>query len=261
MDRYGLIGEHIGYSKSPIIHQFMAKKLGIDIQYDLLDMEEKNIPHLFKHLRSGVFKGFNVTIPHKQSVMRYVDVLTPKARRIQAVNTIYMKGELIVGDNTDYDGFLGLLTYYHVDVKAKRVYILGSGGAAKAAYIVLEDLGAHVTVVTRNKSEELRMFKRVITYKEIKEDEVDIYINATPIGTYPKHHESILPKHFVQDKLVIDLIYNPEITTLMKDAKNAHGGFMMLIIQAIKSEEIWFNRTVEIPEVWLKELKEVIYHE
>lgn len=261
MERFGLIGEHIGYSKSPVIHQFMAKKLGIDIQYDLLDMKEKDIPHFFKHLRSGVFKGFNVTIPHKQSVMRHVDVLTPKARRIQAVNTIYMKGDLIVGDNTDYDGFLGLLTYHKIDVKAKRVYILGSGGAAKAAYIVLEDLGAHVTVVTRNKPEELNMFKRVITYKEIKNDDVDIYINATPIGTYPKHHESVLPKPFVQDKIVIDLIYNPEMTALMKDAKKAYGGLMMLIIQAIKSEEIWFNRTVEISDIWLKELKEVIYLE
>jgi shikimate dehydrogenase len=261
MDRYGLIGQNIGYSKSPLIHQFMAKKLGLEFQYDLLDMDEKDIPHLFKHLRRGVFRGFNVTIPHKQSVMRHIDILTPKARRIQAVNTIYMKGEQIVGDNTDYDGFLGLLTYYHIDVKAKRVYILGSGGAAKAAYIVLEDLGAHVTVVTRNKPEEVKMFKRVITYQDIKEEDVDLFINATPIGTYPKNQESVLPKHLVKDKIVIDLIYNPEVTTLMQDAKKAYNGLMMLIIQALKSEEIWFNRTIELTDTWLKELKEVIYHE
>lgn len=261
MERYGLIGEHIGYSKSPIIHAFMAKKLGIDLRYDLLDMEEKDIPHFLKHLRSGIFKGFNVTIPFKQSVMRHIDVLTPKARRIQAVNTIYMKGDLVVGDNTDYDGFLGLLTYHHIDVKAKRIYILGSGGAAKAAYTVLEDLGAFVTVVTRNKTHDFKMFKRVITYTDIKENDVDIFINATPIGTYPKTHESILPQTLVKDKLVIDLIYNPEITTLMHDAKKAYNGMMMLIIQAIKSEEIWFNRTIEISEAWLSELKEVIYHE
>lgn len=261
MDRYGLIGQHIDYSKSPLIHHFMAKKLGIHIQYDLLDMDDKDIPHLLKHLRSGVFKGFNVTIPHKQSVMRYIDILTPKARRIQAVNTLYMKGEHLVGDNTDYDGFLGLLTYHHIDVKGKRVFILGTGGAAKAAYIVLEDLGAHVTVVTRNKSEENKMFKRVITYQDIKEDEVDLFINATPIGTYPKSHESVLPKQLVKDKVVIDLIYNPETTTLMKDAKKAYNGLMMLIIQAIKSEEIWFNRTIELSDSLLKELKDVIYHE
>ena len=261
MERYGLIGEHITYSKSPIIHQFIASKLGIDIRYDLLDMEEKDIPHLFKHLRRGIFKGFNVTIPHKQSVMRYVDILTPKAKRIQAVNTIYMKGDLIVGDNTDYDGFLGLITYHHLNVKDKNICILGSGGAAKAAYTVLEDLGAHITVVTRKHPLEQKTFQQVITYDQMMGREIDIIVNATPVGTYPNHHESVLPIEVVENKIVIDLIYNPPITAIMRQAKSAYGGLMMLIIQAIKSEEIWFNRTIELSQSLLNELKEVIYHE
>ena len=260
-ERYGLIGKNIKYSKSSQIHNFMAKRLGIDFKYDLFDIDESDISHLFKHLRNGVFKGFNVTVPYKQTVMKYVDILTPKASRIRAVNTIYLKNGKIVGDNTDYDGFLGLISRNRINVKDKNVYLLGAGGAAKAAYIVLSDLGAKVTVVSRQTNDLDPLFQHIISYQKIDPFKVDIYVQATPIGTFPNVEDSVLSKVYVENQLVIDMVYNPPITKIMKDAKQGISGLYMLIIQAIKSEEIWFDRKIDITDRLIEELKEVIYHE
>jgi shikimate dehydrogenase len=259
--RYGLIGKNIQYSKSPKIHEFMAKKLNIDLRYDLFDIDESDIPHLFKHLRNNVFKGFNVTIPFKQIMMKHVDVLTSKAKRIKAVNTIYLKDGKIVGDNTDYDGFLGLIKMSKINVENQKIFILGTGGAAKAAYVVLTDLGADVTVVTRNTNNIDPMFNKVVTYNKLFSDQVDIYVQATPIGTYPKVTESVLNQSLVAGKTVIELIYNPPITQIMKYASKSYGGVNMLILQALKSEEIWFNQKISISNQLIEELKEVIYSE
>jgi len=258
-EKYGLLGKHIAYSKSPLIHQYMAKKLGLSITYDLIDIDEEDLPRYIKLLRKGLYQGYNVTIPYKQVVMKYVDELTPKAKRIKAVNTLYVKGDKIIGDNTDYDGFLGLIAKHNVDVKDKHVYLLGTGGAAKAAYIVLSDLGANITVVTRQLADNDPLFKHVITYQMINPKDVDIYVNATPIGTSPKVNESVLNKHYVDQKTVIDLIYQPQKTLLMSYAKEAYNGLWMLIIQAVKSEEIWFDRKIDVTPSLLQELKDVIY--
>lgn len=258
-DRYGLIGKQISYSKSKVIHQHMAKKLNLDIVYDMIDCEEEDLPKIIKKLRHGEYQGFNVTIPYKQKIIRFIDELTPKARRIGAVNTLYVRNDHVIGDNTDYDGFLGLLTKHEIDVKDQNVYLLGTGGAAKASYIVLKDLGAKVTVVTRSIDENKGFFDRVITYPMISPKDVSIYVNTTPLGTSPKIDEAVLEKRLVTDQTIVDLIYNPQKTKLMTYSKQSYNGLYMLIIQALKSEEIWFNRKIDISLSLLNELKEVIY--
>jgi len=260
-ERYGLIGKNISFSKSPKIHKFMGKHLGLDITYDLFDVEEQELSHLVKQLRSGFYKGFNVTIPYKQTMMNFVDELTNKAKRIQAINTLYMRNGKVIGDNTDYDGFMGLLRTNQIEVKDKRVFILGNGGAAKAAYVALVDMEAKVTVVSRKITDLDPMFKRVVSYEYLNPRDVDIYVQATPMGTFPNVKDSILPKEHVANKTVIDLVYNPEITQIMKYSKQPIGGLNMLIIQAIKSEEIWFGRKIELTDELISQLKEVIYHE
>lgn len=258
MERFGLIGKKIEHSKSPIIHGFMSKRLGVNIKYDLFDIEPNDIPIILKLVRKGNIKGLNVTSPYKKVVIKYLDRITPKAKRIGAVNTIYLDNDELVGDNTDYDGFLGLIQRNKIEVSKKNVYILGSGGAAKAAYVVLKDLGAHVTVVSRSLTDMDQSLLPAITFGRINKDDVDIYIQATPIGGYPHMDESVLEEHLVKDKIVIDLIYHPQITKIMSYAKEAYGGLEMLIIQAIKAEEIWFNVKIDLNKELISTIKDVI---
>ena len=105
MLKLGLIGKHISYSKSPDIFLFMKSYLDIDLTYDLIDIDESSIKILLNELKSGFYHGFNVTQPYKEIMLDYVDVVTPKAKQIQAINTIYIKDHKIIGDNTDYEGF------------------------------------------------------------------------------------------------------------------------------------------------------------
>ncbi|MBU1094142.1 MAG: shikimate dehydrogenase [Firmicutes bacterium] len=259
--RYALIGHDISYSKSPWIHRFMAKKLHMDMTYDLLEVEADELKDLIDDLREGLYQGFNVTIPYKEVIIPYLDELTYKAKNIGAVNTIYIKNGIVYGDNTDYDGFVGLLESNQINVRSKNVYILGTGGAAKAVYHALIDLGANVTVVSRNLATKEKIFNHVIEYGEIKPHMVDIYVQATPIGTYPNVNVSVLTKDEVEGKVVIDLIYNPLETQIMKDSKQGISGISMLIIQALKSEEIWFDQEIELTDQLMKQLKEVILDE
>lgn len=261
MIRFGLIGHHIGYSKSPLIHQAIARRLGKETAYELIDVDADELPKLIDLLKEGYYLGFNVTIPYKERILPLLDELTHKAKRIGAVNTIYMRNDLVVGDNTDYDGFLGLLETNHIEVENKRIYILGTGGAAKAAYFALKDLNTKVTVVTRILRDTEYPFDHVIEYKDINPDDVDIYVQATPIGTYPNDQVSVLTKEEVMGKTVIDLVYNPPVTQIMKDSKKGYNGLDMLLIQAIRSDEIWFEEDIERTPSLLKLLKEVIYDE
>lgn len=261
MIKLGLIGRNISYSKSPQLHRAIGRFLDCDIEYDLIDIEESEIPIYISKLRSGEYQGFNVTKPYKQKMIKYIDQLSPIAKKIQAVNTIYIKEQEVIGDNTDYEGFLGTLLREKIDVKHKKVCILGSGGAAKACYHVLKDLDADVIIASRRKSTIDQMFDKVISYDEIKYNQIDLYVQATPIGTYPNTNESILPKEFVSEHTVIDLIYNPPMTKILKESKKGINGVQMMVIQAIKSEEIWLNKKIKLTEKLIHTLKEVITDE
>jgi shikimate dehydrogenase len=258
MLRFGLIGKHISYSKSPGIHQVLAQHVDVDMTYDLLDVDDNHLSLLINQLKTHDYDGFNVTQPYKQKIISYIDVLTPKAKRLNAVNTIYLKDGLVVGDNTDYDGFLGLLKRNHIDLKDKVVYILGTGGAAKAVYYVLCDLNIDSYYVTRDP---LKVNEKTITYDTLYQKYADVVIQTTPVGTYPNINESMLNKEYVKDKIVIDLIYNPIKTQILKDAKSGVNGLDMLMLQAIKSFTIWTNKNIELNDTLYQKLKEVITHE
>lgn len=258
MLKLGLIGKNISYSKSPDIHQFMRDYLDIQLSYDLLDVEASHLSMLIDGLRHGMYHGFNVTQPYKEIMMKMVDIITPRAKKIKAINTIFLKDNLVVGDNTDYDGFLGLLKHNHIDVKHKNIYILGTGGAAKACYHVLKDLNAKAFYVTRDA---LKVNEKTILYDDLYKIKPDMIIQATPVGTYPHIDESMLPSEYVKDKFVIDLVYRPLKTQILKDAKNGVNGLDMLIIQALKSLSLWIKKDIELTKELHQKLKDVIINE
>lgn len=258
MKHFGLIGNKITYAKSPEIHQYMAKHLKLDFTYDLLDVPESQLGMLIKQLKSGLYDGYNITQPYKEIIIPFIDELTSKAQKIGAVNTVYFKNNRVVGDNTDYDGFFGLLERHKIKTEGKHVFILGTGGAAKACYHVLIDQGAKVTFVTRDA---LKTNKETISFRDIKLEEVDLYIQATPVGTYPQLQESVLRKEMVETKQVIDLVYNPLETQIMKYAKKSVNGIDMLMLQALKSLSIWLEQDIILTPALHKKLKDVIVNE
>ncbi len=259
--RYGLIGRHIGQSQSPVIHQTIASLAGKDIAYDLLDVDEVMLPELIEYLFREMYHGYNVTMPYKQTIIPFVHRLTKQASRIGAVNTIYLDQETVIGDNTDYNGFIGLVKYHKIKVRRKRVAILGNGGAAMAVYVALKDLGAKPIVVVRPDSQVEPLFKEVVTYEEFDWTVIDLFVNATPIGSHETEGQSLLHPSCVQKKTVIDLLYQPSVTQMMKDAKLGFNGEMMLIIQALRSASIWYQKDLQANAKNLQAIKDVIKHE
>jgi len=256
MKKFGLIGYKLNHSKSPRLHQLIASLFNRELSYDLLDVAHINdVSSRIDDLKNGRYDGFNITIPYKEAVLPFLDRLTPKAKKIGAVNTIYIEDNLVVGDNTDYDGFKYLLEQHLSMHQPSGVLILGSGGAAKSSYAVCKDLGLDPYVVSR-KPVQSSGFKNLVSYKEAMDITCDLIINATPIGMYPHSDAAPIDVGFVKDKYVIDLIYNPRITKLMDHAKHSIGGIDMLIIQAFVAQNIWFNESITIDSDILKRIKE-----
>lgn len=240
--RYGLIGKNIDYSFSRAYFAEKFEKLkdkeSSYVNFDLQNLSEFNETVLSQ---KGL-KGLNVTIPYKQSIIPYLDSLSKKAKSIGAVNTIQInkKGKL-KGYNTDWYGFYHslkpLLKFHH-----KRALILGTGGASKAIEYALKKLGLKYTFVSRTKDEDN------LLYSELTEQimaKYTVIINTTPVGTFPNTEEmpEIPLEHISERHIVYDLIYNPDETTLMREAKikgaKVKNGYEMLVLQAEKAYKIW----------------------
>jgi shikimate dehydrogenase len=244
----GLIGEKLTHSISPTIHGVICKVVGIENEYNIYEIPRDVLGAEIDGIRRKGIRGINVTIPYKETVISYVDDITPNAMAIGAINTISFKGGTAIGYNTDYDGFSMMLKNHDVCVSKKRVVVLGTGGAAKCVMKYLDDNKAgEIYIVTRNKSSNMYSDEEItfINYKDMSElEEGDILINTTPVGMYPNIESSPVSEDVVKKfKVVVDLIYNPEETMLLKMAREngikAVNGLDMLIGQAIKAEEIW----------------------
>ncbi len=253
-----ILGQGISYSLSPQIHSVIGDLIDEEITYELKDIQRQDLAQAIQALKNHEYQGYNVTKPYKEIILDDVEHLSDVAKKLKAVNTLFIKDGKVYGDNTDVFGFEYLLDYYRIQVSQKHVLILGTGGAAKAVCHVLKKRGAHVTYASRNSLKE--MDEKVISYDQINPDDVDIYVNATPIGTFPKMDLAVLKQEQVTNQIIIDLIYRPNRTKLMSFAKTSYNGFVMLLAQAIKSEMLWLNKPLNIHDI-LDRLKEVIIYE
>ncbi|SEF81513.1 shikimate dehydrogenase [Caloramator fervidus] len=243
---FGLLGKKLSHSKSPEIHFAILNELKIKGGYYIFEVDEINLKKAFEAFKVLKVKGINVTIPYKIKVMEFLDDLSYEARLIGSVNTIKFKDGYAIGYNTDYYGFKYSLERYGIEGKNKTVCVLGSGGAARSVIQVFKDLNAReIVVVTRQKNGKVIDGVKVIDYEDVSSFKgADILVNCTPLGMYPDVNFSPLDKKdIIKFEKVFDLIYNPSETLLMKYAKEfnipCYNGFYMLLLQAIKSQEIW----------------------
>ena len=226
----GLLGGKLGHSYSPQIHS----QLG-DYSYELF---EKKPEELEDFLKNGDFRGLNVTIPYKKDVIPYLDELSPRAKRIGAVNTIVRREDgSLIGHNTDYFGFEMMVRASGLSIAGKKVLVLGSGGASMPVVAALTEQGANVIVISRsgeNNYNNLHLHR-----------DASVIVNTTPVGMYPNVGNSPLDlEQFPNLEGVLDIIFNPARTQLLLDAEEkglvAMNGLLMLVAQAKESAE-WFT--------------------
>lgn len=230
--RCGLLGRKLGHSYSPQIHSLLG-----DYPYALFEKEPEQVEDF---LKTGDFTGLNVTIPYKKAVIPFCRELSPTAVKMGAVNTIVRRSDgSLIGHNTDYFGFSSMVERSGLAMDGKKVLVLGSGGASNTAVVVLKELGARVTVVSRSGNDNYENLQR--------HTDAAVIVNATPVGMYPHVGESPVDiALFPKLEGVLDMIYNPARTKLLLDAQArglvAENGLWMLVAQAKESAE-WFTGT------------------
>lgn len=257
----GLTGFPLNQSLSPKIHTAALQACGVEGDYILFPIhpeDRQSLKDLLARVRAGDLDGLNVTIPHKQAVIPLLDELTPTAKSIGAVNTIYSRAGELIGDNTDAPGFLTDLKRF-LSTSTQRhgernALVLGAGGSARAVVYALLNDGWTVHVAARRleQAEELATsfteHKLQITTSEISSIDVSniaLIVNTTPVGMSPNVDQSPWPEkvHFPPHAAIYDLVYNPRETKLVREActrgLSATTGLGMLIEQAALAFEIW----------------------
>lgn len=238
MKKYGCIGKKLTHSFSKEIHMKLA-----NYKYELIELAEEEIANFFE---DKAFAGINVTMPYKQTVIPYLDWVSDIARRIGAVNTIINKDGKLFGYNTDYYGMKALIERVGLELSGKKVLILGTGGTAKTAQIVAQDMGAcEILTVSRRKTDENITYEEAVTLHS----NANVIINTTPLGMYPNlDSKPIDISYFSNLEGVIDAIYNPLCTNLVLDAKSrgikAEGGLYMLVMQAVVAAEKFLDTKI-----------------
>lgn len=252
--KLGVIGKKLGHSLSPAIHKYLLEQQNLIGTYELLEVDEEEVTQIVARMKSEAILGVNVTIPYKETLMEYVDELSQEALEIGALNTIYLKDGKTCGYNTDYIGVLHMFQRSQIDLAGKTCVVLGSGGAAKAVIYALRYAGAASVTVAARTIAKLETLKQKFPYihicllDEIKEG--DILINTTPVGMYPKTGESVVGRETIRKfKVAADIVYNPLMTEFLllaeQEGVQAVTGLSMLVGQAIRSEEIWFQKKLD----------------
>ena len=220
MKQFAVIGNPIGHSLSPYLHNFVYNSLGIDAVYERKQVLKSELPQIINLIKNGDLSGINVTIPHKENIMEYLDNINPRAQSIGAVNIIMNNGNKLIGNNTDWFGFLMALKKNRIDPANKEVIVLGAGGTAKAILFALKQSGVNKIVLlnrTLQKAEESAQ---------------------SPIDLGLIH----------ENQTLIDVIYSPFETAFLKLGKKIGAktlnGLDMFIYQGLTSIDLWFGKDI-----------------
>jgi shikimate dehydrogenase len=249
--RLVLLGHPVHHSLSPAFQNAALRSAGLPLTYDALDITSDALPGVVRDLVAQRAAG-NVTIPHKHHVAKFCGRLTPTARRVGAVNTFWVEDGLLVGDNTDVDGFRELLRAVVADIEhAGPVALLGAGGAAAAVIAALEvdhigpvrvhnrDLGRAVELCAR-----FGALARPAPTLDLALEGVATVVNATSVGLLDDAHPAPLAM-LPNDAAVVDLVYKRGETSWVREARvrghRAAGGMTMLLAQGAAAFERWFG--------------------
>lgn len=267
----GIIGDPISHSLSPTLHGHLIDRFGLDLCYHAFRVPPPQLRAAIEGVRGFGFRGLNVTVPHKEKVIPFLDDLDPQARQIGAVNTVENRDGRLIGYNTDVSGFLESLQRYGIELEGRRAAVIGAGGSARAVVAALISAGiAYVELYNRTRDRALALarhfgertgFQR-FSVGNLNVDgpsdelaDVDILINATALGIPPYLGRTpVSLRHLRPGMVVYDLIYRPEKTRLLEIAEEAGatgiGGLCMLILQGVASLRIWTGLELSVDEFY-----------
>jgi len=257
---YGIIGNPVRHSLSPMIHNGAFKRMGWNAVY--LAFEVKNVEEALRGIRGLGVRGVSVTIPFKTKVVPFLDKVEGLAKKIGAVNTIVNRGGRLIGYNTDCEGALEALEE-KMNLKGKRIVLLGAGGAARAIGFGLKERDCRLTIVNRSRdrgkalSRELKChFLLMSSLVKMKKGELeaDVVINATSLGMYPRDRETPIPKKLLKEGMIVmDIVYEPLETKLLREAKEKGcltiDGLEMLVRQGVAQFEIWTGTRPDLKQI------------
>jgi shikimate dehydrogenase len=262
---YGVIGDPIEHSLSPVILNAAFEASKLDCVFLAFKVKPEQVKAATAGMRALEIQGLNVTMPHKNAVIEFLDEIDPTARLLNAVNTIKNENGKLFGFNTDGIGALNALRANGVEAKGKKVLLLGAGGAAKAIAFALGKEASELSILNRSLKPAAELADqlyqafnaKVIVYTfsplalKANIGEADLLINATSVGMKPNANQTLIaPEYLKPDLTVMDIVYNPVETKLAKDA-NAAGakvvsGVEMLIYQGAASFEIWTGHSAPV---------------
>ncbi len=272
---FALIGTPVGHSKSPVMYNYSFKKLDLDYRYLAFDITVDKVKEALLAIKTFNIKGANVTMPCKSAVTEYMDELSPAARIIGACNTIVNDNGKLVGHITDGVGYVRNLKENGVEVKGKKITIMGAGGAATAIQVQCALDGAREISIFNPKDDFYKRAEQTVEnikkdvpecvvnlydledtnklYKEIESS--DILTNATFIGMKPYDNETNIKDTSVlrKDLVVTDVVYNPKKTKMIEDAEangcKAIGGLGMLLYQGAEAFNLYTGLEMPVEEV------------
>ena len=275
-----LIGSPVGHSASPLMYNYSFERLGLDYAYVAFDVKEEGVKQALDAMRLFDMRGMNVTMPDKVEAAKYMDELSPAAQIIGAVNTIVNEDGKLIGHMTDGEGFVNNLKDHGVSIEGKKLVVAGGGGAATAIQVQCALDGAKEIAIFNKKDgffarteETAEKIKAAVSTCEVKvydiDDEAklkeeiasaDVFVNATIVGMKPMDDQSVIKDlSMLRSNLVVaDIVYNPEETKLLKDAKAAGcicvGGKGMLVWQGASAFRLYTGEEMPVEEV-----KELLY--
>lgn len=267
----GIIGDPIEHTFSPVLHNTISKHLGINAIYLPFHVRRENIKEAVMGLKALNVLGFNITIPHKESISGYLDEISKEAMFIGAVNTVKLKNDRLCGYNTDGDGFKRSLEEEHdTTFEGKTVLVLGAGGTSKSIiYTAVRNNAKKIIIANRTVEKAGRIAEKInaqnpnladyLGIDDLKIDDAiknsDIIINTTSLGMHPNENECPLNDDiiFLKNQIICDVIYNPQKTRLLSNAEK-HGcrtlnGLGMLYFQGISAYEIWMDLKISSSDV------------
>jgi shikimate dehydrogenase len=254
----GIIGDPIEHTMSPIMQNAAFQAKGLNFVYVPFRVKKDELSEAIQGMRALNMRGLNVTIPHKVTVMPFLDKIDSLAKKIGAVNTIVNNDGVLTGYNTDALGFLNVMMTERLNPAGKIFTVLGAGGAARSIAFSLAEKGATLSILNRHPDSAIDLSNRIcevsgispealeLTEKNLKVtlEKTDILVNTTSMGMIPNVDDSPVPSRLIKPGLIVfDIIYNPLKTRLLKDAQKRGAriitGMEMLVWQGAAAFELW----------------------